>query len=141
MISREAIYSALFALASNSSGFTTSSRRLRHWNDVQTEEMPALFLAQRREVAQTSTGQPTLWRLEADLYIYVSTRGELPPGPILNEKLDAIEAALAPDNPIQNVQTLGGLVHRCLIGGAIETDEGTLGDLAVAIVPIVIEAS
>lgn len=139
-MNREPIYAALFALASDSTTWKTASRRLRHWNDVQPEERPALFMAQRRELAQTRTGEPTIWTLEVDLYVYVGT-GEQAPGPILNEKLDAIEASLAPDNPIQNVQTLGGLVHRCHIDGAIETDEGTLGDLAVAIVPIVIVAS
>ena len=33
-------------------------------------------------------------------------------------------------------QTLGGLVHDCRIAGDIETDEGRLGDQAVAIIPI-----
>ena len=58
------------------------------------------------------------------------------PSSVMNPLLDAVTAALAPDNPINTAQTLGGTVAHCWIEGAIETDEGTLGDQAVAIVPV-----
>lgn len=139
-ITREPIYSALFNLLSNAATFNTKSRRLRHWNDVPKDQQPALFMAQRSEVARTQRGQPTEWTLTVDVYIYCRTDGKLDPGPIINPLVDAIEAALAP-NPIENVQTLGGLVHRAQVDGAIETDEGTLGDQSVAIIPITIYVS
>jgi len=139
MIQREPIYAALFALLAASGGYVTTSRRLLHWNDVSKEQQPALFQAQRNELAKTDTGKPTVWTLNVDVYVYVRTDGGAPPGPILNPLLDAIEAALAPAG--SNVQTLGGLVHYARIDGAIETDEGTLGDQAVAIIPISILCS
>lgn len=134
-MNREAIYSALFAKLQASANYVTTSRRLLHWNDVQSSQQPALFVAQRNEVAVTDRGMPTRWTLNVDVYVYARTDGGLNPGPIINPLLDAIEAALAP-NAVENAQTLGGLVSWCRIEGAIETDEGTLGDQLVAIIPI-----
>ena len=42
---------------------------------------------------------------------------------------------------INNKQTLGGLVAHAWIDGVIETDEGVLGDQAVAIIPVVIKTA
>lgn len=140
MINREAIYAALFAKLATAASFVTTSRRLKHWNDVPIEQQPALFQAQRNEVAVTTHGQPTKWTLNLDVYVYVRTDGEQTPAPLLNPLLDAIEAALAP-NAVETVLSLGGLVHHCRIEGAIETDEGTLGDQAVAIIPVTILVS
>jgi hypothetical protein len=140
MINREAIYAALFAKLAASAGYALTSRRLKHWNDVSKEQQPALFMAQGNQTANTVRGQPTRWTLSVDAYIYARTDGAATPGLILNPLLDAVEAALAP-NAIENAQTLGGLVEWCRIEGAIETDEGTLGDQAVAIVPISILVS
>jgi hypothetical protein len=140
MINREAIFAALFALLSSSGAYTTASRRLQHWNDVSKSAQPALYMAQGAQVARTVRGYPTVWTLSVDVYIYVRTDGGLNPGPIINPLLDAIEAALAP-NAAENTQTLGGLCEWCRIEGAIETDEGTLGDQAVAIIPISILVS
>lgn len=139
-MTREPIYAALFTLLGNAAPFATKSRRLRHWNDVSKDQQPALFMAQRSEIASTVRGMPTEWTITVDVYVYSRTDGKLDPGPIINPLIDALEAALAP-NPIENAQTLGGLVHWCRIDGAIETDEGTLGDQSVAIIPITIFVS
>jgi hypothetical protein len=140
MINREAIFTALFALLSTSAGYVTSSRKLQHWNDVTKDLQPALFVTQKGQTAATVRGQPTRWTLSVDVYVYARTDGGLIPGSTLNPLLDALEAALAP-NAIENAQTLGGLCEWCRIEGAIETDEGTLGDQSVAIVPISILVS
>lgn len=140
MIQREPIYAALFARLANAAPFATKSRRLRHWNDVSKDQQPAMFMAQRNELAQTQRGLDTEWLLNIDVYVYARTDGKLDPGPIINPLIDAIESALAP-NQAENAQTLGGLVHWCRIEGAIETDEGTLGDQSVAIIPITIFVS
>lgn len=141
MSPRETIYAALFAKLAASASFVTTSRRLKHWSDVATNQQPALYMAQKSEAAATTRGQPTRWTLSVDVYIYVRTDGGQTPGPLLNALLDAVTAAIAPDNAIENVQTLGGIVEHCWIEGSIETDEGTLGDQAVAIVPIYILAT
>ena len=142
-MNREPIYAALFALVSGAAGFATASRRLRHWSAVEAAEQPALFQVQKRETAQQAEGTPTLWRAALDLYVYCQAPDDTTaPTVVLNPLLDAIEAALSPQgaDAVAGVQTLGGLVKHCWIAGAIETDEGTLGGQAVAIVPIEILA-
>jgi hypothetical protein len=138
---REAIYSALFDLLKGAAEFQTASRRLKHWSDVPAADQPALFQAQRREIVEGEPGLPRIHMLHVDAYIYANTGdSDLSPGEFLNPLLDAIEAALAP-NPITNKQQLGGLVEHVWVEGEIETDEGTLGDQGVCIVPIVIKVS
>lgn len=140
-MNREAIYSALFAKLSAIPGLKTKSRRLKHWSDVDKSAQPALFMAQTGETAQTTTGQPTRWTFKVDVYLYARTDGNLVPGTIINSLLDAICDALKP-SPITGRVDLGIQgVEWCRIDGQIETDEGTLGDQAVAIVPIIILAS
>ena len=133
-MNREEIWAALFAKLPTA-GFNTKSRRLKHWDDVPKEKQPALFLAQGPETHVRVTGQPAKRTFTGELYVYARTDGGLDPGPVINPLLDAIEQALEP-NAVEQVQTLGGLVDHCRIEGAIETDEGTLGDQLVAIIPI-----
>jgi hypothetical protein len=134
-MNREAIHAALFALVSSRAGFITTSRKLRHWADVSPIEQPALFQAQGGETAIRTTGFTAKWELSVKLYLYAHTGGGLAPTSVLNPLVDAVIAALAPLPAIER-QTLGGLVHDCRIDGTIETDEGVLGDQAVAIIPI-----
>lgn len=143
-MNREAIYGALFARLAVVPGLVVSSRRLRHWTDVRAAEQPALFMAQGRELATPGDpvrGLPTQWTLQVEVYLYARTDGGLAPGTVMNPLLDALEAALKPDNAMQRCQTLGGLVEHCWIEGELETDEGTLGDQAVCIVPVRIRVS
>jgi hypothetical protein len=135
-MNRENIYVALFALVTTlPSTIKESGRRLKHWNDV--NEFPAVFQAQKTEVASKSgRGVPTKWLFTCDLYVYVKATGTDLPSTALNAVLDQITTALAAPEPIDNRQTLGGLVEDCWIDGPIQTDEGVLGDIAVAIIPI-----
>ncbi len=145
MINREAIYSALFNRLKGLPNINTFSRKLLHWSDVPANQQPAVFLAQSGQVpiqGDPARGLPTKWTLEANIYVYVCTTGEDYPGAMMNPIMDAIEAILAPDIPaIQRTQTLDGLVEHCWIEGAVQTDEGTLGDQAVHIIPIKILAT
>lgn len=139
MIAREPIYAALFDLVSAAAGFVTVERRLRHWSDVAPAEQPALYLAQKSEAASVKAlGAPTVWTLSADLYLYVHSGDPyLPPASILNPLVDAVEAALAPA-AATGLQDLGlpSMVQHAYIAGRIETDEGVLGDQAIAIIPV-----
>lgn len=136
-LSREPIYAALFARLQAVPGLVTVSRRLKHWHDVPPADQPSLYQSQQGESTTTTSGQPTIWRLSVDLYLYArAPDGDTSSAPILNPLLDAIENALKPDNPVTNTCTLGGLVQYARISGRIETDEGSLGDQAVAIIPI-----
>jgi hypothetical protein len=135
-MTREAIYSALFAKLTAAAGFATASRRLRHWGDVGAAEQPALFQVQKSETARRDAGLPPKWTLAVDLFLYAHAPDDATAAAaVMNPLLDAIEAALAPD-PVTNVQSLGGLAAHCWIAGKVETDEGVLGGQAVAIVPI-----
>jgi hypothetical protein len=83
-------------------------------------------------------GAPIVWTLYAEFYVYAhSSDPYLAPGTILNPLLDALEAALAPA-PTTGIQHLGlpEMVQHAYIAGKVETDEGILGDQAVAIVPV-----
>ncbi|AIV86366.1 hypothetical protein X986_3951 [Burkholderia pseudomallei] len=136
-MTREPIYAALFAKLSTIPGLVTTSRRLRHWADVQAVEQPALFQVQKREHQQPRKGLPAKVSLQCEIYLYVNTGNDMDvtPATTLNPLMDAIEAALAPD-PLTGFQTLGGTVSHCWIEGEIVTDEGMLGPQGVVIIPV-----
>jgi hypothetical protein len=133
---REALYAALFARLAAIPGLVTKSRILRHWADVPPQQQPALYMAQAAQIPQTRTGEPTRWFLDASVYLYVRTSGSQVPGSVLNPLLDAIEACfpLNPTTGKHDPQIPG--IEWARIEGQIETDEGTLGEQAVAIIPI-----
>lgn len=136
-MNRETIYAALFAKVSAAAAFKTTSRRLKHWDNVAAGDHPALFQVQKGEMPEQRRGLPPKWHLDADLYVYARSGADpaIAPAIELNALIDAIETALAP-SPVTGFQTLDGLVSHCWISGRIETDEGVLGDQAIAIIPI-----
>lgn len=137
-MNREAIHSALFTLVSGVTSFAVKSRKLKHWGDMNAAEMPAIFQCHKYDVpTYLSNGVPPKWTMLFDLYIYVhSNQPGVAPSTIMNPILDALEAALTV-TPTTPVQTLGGLVSHCRIGGGnMQTDEGVLGEIGVAIIPI-----
>lgn len=151
-MTRAPIYNALFSQLAGtqdpvttlwSHGWVTASQTLRLWKQVGANEMPALFLALKGEVATPlgPSGIVTKWTIHMDAWVYVMHDG----GPshamlVLATQLDRIEAAMKPAVG-QERQTLGGLVYSAKIQGDIETDEGSLGDQAMAVVPITIVVS
>ena len=139
MIIREVIYAALWTLGSVAGTFASANRRLRHWTDVAPIEQPALFMSEKGAHAVIQAlGAPIAWTLYADFYIYVhSSDPYAVPATILNPLLDAVERALAP-SPATGIQNLGLplMVQHAYISDKIETDEGVLGDQAIAIVPV-----
>jgi hypothetical protein len=140
MINRETIFAALFTLVSTAASFNTKSRKLKHWNEVSAADQPALFQTQGNETAVAGYRLPTKWTLKASLYVYAHQNAlDTLPSTALNNLIGSIELALVPD--ASGEQTLGGLVTSCRIVGLIETDEGLLGDQAIAIIPIEIMAN
>ena len=139
MIIRESIYATLWERAVGAASFASTNRRLRHWADVAPAEQPALFMSEKGGTAVTKVlGAPIVWTLYADFYIYVhSSDPYLAPAMLLNPLLDALEAALA-SSPATGIQNLGlpAMVQHVYIAGKVETDEGVLGDQAIAIVPV-----
>jgi hypothetical protein len=96
-------------------------------------------MTQQSETAATPTlGAPTVWTLAVELHLYAhSSDPYQAPAIVLNPLLDAVEAALAP-SPATGVQDLGlpSMVQHAYVAGKIKTDEGTLGDQALAVIPI-----
>jgi hypothetical protein len=145
MTNREAIYLALLAKLKAAADFRTVGRKAVLPPELQPEQMPALFVVQTRQTAVPQPrGLPARWTLECDLLLYVyngnvtqEPTGEesVVPATELNQLLDALDAALAPD-PASGVQTLGGLVSHCWIEGEVQTDEGLLSPQAMAVVPV-----
>ena len=139
MIAREPVYAALWALVAQVGDFATAERRLRHWADVSPAEQPAVFMCEKGSEARVKAlGAPVVWTLHADFYVYAhSSDPHRAPASILNPLVDAIETALAP-SLATGIQDLGlpAMVHHAYISGKIETDEGVLGDQAIAIVPV-----
>jgi hypothetical protein len=137
-MNREAIYSALFSHLAAAAPFAYTSRRLKHWTDLQPAEKPALMVIQKNETAHRIHGFPPKWTLEVDIYVYCQAPDEYKSAStVLNPLIDAIESALAPP-PYAEVQTLGGLVDHCWIEGKTQTDEGALQGDAVCILPVFI---
>lgn len=139
-MTRETIFGALFAKLQDIPGVVTTSRKLRHWSDVPSSERPALFMTELSQQVDRIKGQPPKYIFPVELYIYVSSEGDTPPSTILNPLIDAIEAALE-HGPADTAQTLGGLVSHCFVNGKIETDEGSMGSDAMAIIPVEIIAT
>lgn len=131
-MTRSAIFSTLAKRIEAIHKVKTFSRRLLHWTDVDSDQQPALFMSPgNQQVTIEGYGLPPKLELSVKLYLYNQNHD-----PDLQDNLlDEIEKALAPDEG-EDVLTLGGLVSHCWIEGEIETDEGLLGEQAIAIIPI-----
>lgn len=141
-MTREPIYAALLAKLAAAANYNTASRRFKMFTDVAPPDLPALFVLQKDEVAQTVPGMNTVWTIQCEAVIYANVSGDpnVAASSTLNPLLDAVEAALAP-SPVTNKQTLGGLVQHCTIAGAIRIDETINGDRMIAVVPIEIKVA
>ena len=132
--SREIVWGALFDALRAIPCINLCTRKLKAWQECPKEDQPAIYLTQTGEDRVQKPGIPAKYLLEGNIYIYVSVEtGEA--GYVLNPVLDAIDLALEPDET-SGVQTLGGIVHHCWVEGQTQIFEGSLGDEAVAVVPI-----
>lgn len=142
---REAIYSALFAkLTALTEGgsplFKTATRKVKTWEDVPPEDSPALLLKADRERQLREINRPTKWEFDTAVLLYVHTGAQndstIVPNQVLNPLLDAIGACLPVDDQVRGACTLGGLVYSAAINGDIQIFLGSLGDEAVAVIPM-----
>lgn len=140
---REQVFTALFNLVSTSASFATASRRLKLWTDLGSGDKPAIFVAERGDnyVRHGGDAMPAIVTYEADIFIYTDAGKDqgIVPATALNNLLDAVDAALAPN--WTGRQTLGGLVSHCWIEGKIMKDPGDLDGDGLAIIPVKILAT
>lgn len=133
-MNRELIWTGLFDMLTPLGQFKETSRKLIHWADC--TNFPAMYLNQGAEtVVKSGRGLPCTYTMSAEVYLYARNDSNGTPATQINELLDLVDALFQPDQ-IDGKQTLGGLVHDAWIEGTIARDEGVLGDVGVAIVPI-----
>lgn len=144
-INREAIHSAIFELLRplhDAGTIKTLTRQLQSFTDVPPEDMPYICMVGRNQRRTQQQHTPAKYSLPVELYVYVARKGsDEVAATLLNQTLDAIDRALErPHNhPVQDLG-VGGVI-RAWVEGEITTDEGTLGDIAVAVVPIEVLAA
>jgi hypothetical protein len=138
---RNEILDALFARLIAAPGLagvlkTTGKNHLKLPKDVPHDKQPALFLVDTTSDPKGGWNQANAWELHYRLYLYA--RGAKNDGGAQaqrNALMDAVDQALKGPPPTGR-QTLGGLVYEARISGQPETDEGVLGEQAVAWMPI-----
>ena len=142
MITREPIFSALFNLLAAIPGLTTISRRFRGPGQVPPEDHPALFMVQSNQVPTQKGGCPPIWDLSVDVVLYTYQTDETASSaPQLNALMDALEVALAPDEPFSNRLTLGGLVQHAWLEGPVDVFEHALGPQSMIVSTIQIHVA
>lgn len=141
-MNREAITQAaadrIFAIP----GLRSTGRKVKDYAQTAAGDCPALYLGVGAQELLTEVGRPPVWRLELVAYLYCHDGSSAGPSAQMNRFLDAIDQVLGRDVPSDPVAigtgaatTLGGLVHSARVS-AVQTDEGSYGDLGVAIVTI-----
>jgi hypothetical protein len=140
--SRESIAVALFNLLQTASGFNYFSRRPQLWD--KTPAYPALYLGMEPQAENykydhdISTPQVITLNFIAIIYINVGLDPNVIPDTLINNLLDSIDSALAPQYPSQGSgQTLGNLVHSVWISDKdILRVPGYLDGVGTVFVPI-----
>jgi hypothetical protein len=154
MPTREAVMNALLAVAATAANFQTVSRKIVLVPGAPTPQValppaqPALYLFEDNETTTVpARGAPSkrIWRVQLWVWCKIPlgfTPGvpdDVTPGAsVINPLIDAIEAALKPDNPVVNVLTLGGLVQHCWIEGETVKVSGDINPdgQCVAMIPV-----
>ena len=146
---RELLFSTLYSRVCEIPDFVYKSRLFKIYDDIAIESQPAIIMCKGQEEIITAKGMPPIWKLEGSLYIYCRNDFDtsISPSIQLNNLLQRVEevferkpnetASANADfqNALDFTTTLGGLCVSCSINGRIVTDEGTLGNQAVALVP------
>lgn len=115
--------------------FKTVEDGVRDFANVPPAERPYLGLTMAGETPHyldATHGRPKAWTLSPAGWVYIRTKDDRGrPQASLATVLDALDDAIAPP-PFEDFQTLGGVVHSARFMGTTETDEGNLGEDAVA---------
>lgn len=140
-MNREAIYAALYARGVTAAGFATTSRRLKHIEDLSPGDFPAFYQVQMKEDWAHKAGNlPPTGGLRVEWWTYVyGTDPDLSPGAQLNPLIDALCASVGLPPASNGAQTLDGLVTSVELDGSIEYADGALDDRGFARIPLLIK--
>lgn len=135
---REQIMSALCARIFAIGNFKTTGRRALLWSKVPIDKQPACFVQNVKETTEHPNTMLAVRRMYIDVVFYqqVGSNPDAEPSAAINGLLDALDAALAPDDDLTNMLTLGGIVQQCWIEGDTDIDQGGLDGQVKVIVPL-----
>ena len=154
-LDREILFSTLFDRVSAIPDFVVKTRLFKSYDDLPIDSQPALIMCKGQEQIITAKGMPPIWKLDGSIYLYCRNDFDtnVSPSIQLNNLLKKVEECFERKpteiasvyaqytNSLDFTTTLGGLCVSCTIFGTIVTDEGTLGNQAVALVPFQITAT
>jgi hypothetical protein len=137
---RETVFQALFNLVATVPGFKVTTRRYIRPSAVEAINTPILMTWEQPEKTEGSErGLRKRWWEVWLIIVYYNNDQNVAGATLLNPLIDAVEAALMPDNPVHQTQTLGGLVQAVYIDGAtvkaisdVDIDHGQGG----AVIPV-----
>jgi hypothetical protein len=147
-VNREAIWAALFTWLQSQLGDQFQSMGRKHVAppELTIADQPALFQVAGKEIhiPQKPPGLPSRLMLRGWLIVYVFDNSpdedigqeQLLAETTLNNLLQAIDAALVPDNLATGKFTIGGLATHCWLEGDSDLDPGIFGPQAAAILPL-----
>lgn len=139
MTTREEVAQALFTRLTTKVQFAEAGRRLRDPDTMNATHTPVLMLVEHSEEFQRpspSLAAKRAVQFRALIYTDVGDNENAIPAATINDLLDQMEAALAPDDPSTNKCRLGGLVDSVMIDGEIIKAPGDVTGKSIAIVPI-----
>ena len=155
-LNREALFDALYQRLVGIGGFMYTSRQFKTYDDLEASPQPALIMTKGSESVENVRGFPPKWTLGGTIYLYCRNDQDphVAPSVQLNQLITLVEGAFertATESAIPNAQyqdspsdfltTLNGRCSHCWITGTIQTDEGMLGQQAVAVIPFEIVAT
>jgi hypothetical protein len=119
-------------------GVLTVGRRLRPWGEVAAQ--PALFVRDTEEELEYLNIILQRQTIKAEVFLYAQSGNDpnVTGGTALNNLIDSIQAALAPDDQGSGRFTLGGLVEWCRLEGRVDKEPGDLDGQAMAMAEILI---
>jgi hypothetical protein len=136
---REQAMEALQTLLTGAYSWGAVTRRNQSPEQIASPSNPGLVLVKHSEqYERQSPSQPPRRTMVviAAVYIDVGTNVNAIPDAVLNPIQDAIDTALAPDDPSSNRCTLGGRVFSVMIKGTIINAPGDKIGKGIALIPI-----
>jgi hypothetical protein len=140
-VTREAAIEALASVLKNAYAFGAVTRRVDSPNTLAAPGTPGLgIIVHSESYSRPSPNRPPVRKMKVMAIIYIDASGpanvNIIPDAILNPIKDAFDAALAPDNAVTGLCTLGGVVYAAYISGDVEQAPGDMTGKGLAAMPV-----